>query len=104
MVNGKSLDSSFQRSIGYCQQQDILLPTQTVRESLRFSALLRQPRNVSELEKYEYVEYILELLEMAEYADALVGEPGEGLNVEQRKRLTIGVELVARPDLLVFFG
>lgn len=104
MVNGKSLDSSFQRSIGYCQQQDILLPTQTVRESLRFSALLRQPRNVSELEKYEYVEYILELLEMAEYADALVGEPGEGLNVEQRKRLTIGVELVAKPDLLVFFG
>jgi len=31
-----------------------------------------------------------------------VGVPGEGLNVEQRKRLTIGVELSAKPELLLF--
>ena len=102
MVNGKSLDSSFQRSIGYCQQQDIHLPLQSIREALRFSALLRQPNYVSKKEKYEHVEYVIDLLEMTEYADALVGEMGEGLNVEQRKRLTIGVELVAKPDLLIF--
>ncbi|MCQ5086570.1 hypothetical protein NE685_12490, partial [Cutibacterium acnes] len=36
------------------------------------------------------------------YADAIVGVPGEGLNVEQRKRSTIGVELAAKPKLLVF--
>ena len=29
------------------------------------------------------------------------GFPGEGLNVEQRKRLTIGVELAAKPELLL---
>ena len=40
---------------------------------------------------------------MRTYADAIVGVPGEGLNVEQRKRLTIAVELVARPKLLVFW-
>lgn len=101
-VNGKSLDSSFQRSIGYCQQQDLHLPLQTVRESLQFSARLRQPNYVSLKEKYDYVEYVIDLLEMSAYADALVGEAGEGLNVEQRKRLTIGVELVAKPDLLIF--
>ena len=39
---------------------------------------------------------------MTEYADAVVGVPGEGLNVEQRKRLTIGVELAAKPALLLF--
>jgi len=39
---------------------------------------------------------------MDEYADAVVGVPGEGLNVEQRKRLTIGVELAAKPELLLF--
>ena len=39
---------------------------------------------------------------MQDYADAVVGVPGEGLNVEQRKRLTIGVELVAKPPLLLF--
>lgn len=39
---------------------------------------------------------------MNEYADALVGELGAGLSVEQRKKLSIGVELVAKPDLLLF--
>jgi ABC-type branched-subunit amino acid transport system ATPase component len=39
---------------------------------------------------------------MESYADAIVGIVGEGLNVEQRKRLTIGVELAAKPQLLLF--
>lgn len=102
MVNGHSLDSSFQRSIGYVQQQDIHLPTSTVREALSFSAYLRQPNYVSKAEKDAYVDYVIDLLEMTNYGDALVGVAGEGLNVEQRKRLTIGVELVAKPKLLVF--
>jgi ATP-binding cassette subfamily G (WHITE) protein 2 (PDR) len=42
------------------------------------------------------------MLEMQSYRDVIIGIPGEGLNVEQRKRLTIGVELVARPALLLF--
>lgn len=102
MVNGHSLDFSFQRSIGYVQQQDIHLPTSTVREALTFSAYLRQPDYVSKADKDAYVDYVIDLLEMNNYADALVGVAGEGLNVEQRKRLTIGVELVAKPKLLLF--
>ncbi|CAI5759590.1 unnamed protein product [Candida verbasci] len=102
MVNGGPLDDSFQRSIGYVQQQDLHLETSTVREALRFSAYLRQPSSVSKAEKDAYVEKIIELMEMEFYANAIVGVPGEGLNVEQRKRLTIAVELVARPKLLVF--
>lgn len=43
------------------------------------------------------------MLGMEDYADAVIGVPGEGLNVEQRKRLTISVELAARPQLLIFF-
>jgi len=38
---------------------------------------------------------------MEKYADAVVGKVGEGLNVEQRKRLTIGVELAAKPQLQI---
>lgn len=102
MVNGRPRDTSFSRSIGYCQQQDLHLKTATVRESLRFSAYLRQPSSVSIEEKNEYVEAVIKILEMETYADAVVGVPGEGLNVEQRKRLTIGVELAAKPKLLVF--
>lgn len=101
-VDGHQRDDSFQRKTGYVQQQDLHLNTSTVREALRFSALLRQPRHVSVQEKMDYVEEIIDLLEMREYADAVVGVPGEGLNVEQRKRLTIGVELTAKPELLLF--
>ncbi|EXJ89900.1 ATPase [Capronia epimyces CBS 606.96] len=102
LVDGWPRDRSFQRKTGYVQQQDLHLATATVRESLRFCAMLRQPRTVSTEEKYAYVEEIIKLLEMEKYAEAIVGVPGEGLNVEQRKRLTIGVELTAKPDLLLF--
>jgi ABC-type multidrug transport system ATPase subunit len=101
-VNGRELDASFQRKTGYVQQQDLHLDTATVRESLRFSAMLRQPASVSTKEKYDYVEEVIKMLKMEEFAEAIVGVPGEGLNVEQRKLLTIGVELAAKPKLLLF--
>lgn len=103
LVDGRQRDSSFQRKTGYVQQQDLHLETSTVREALRFSALLRQPRTVPKEEKYAYVEEVIKMLGMDEYAEAIVGVLGEGLNVEQRKRLTIGVEIAAKPDLLLFF-
>lgn len=102
LVDGAQRDESFQRKTGYCMQQDIHLATSTVREALTFSALLRQPRHIPKEEKLAYVDEILKLLDMEAYQHAVVGDLGEGLNVEQRKRLTIGVELVAKPQLLLF--
>ncbi|KAJ5376094.1 CDR ABC transporter [Penicillium cosmopolitanum] len=102
LVDGQPRDQSFQRKTGYVQQQDLHLPTSTVREALEFSAVLRQPASVSHEEKIAYVDEVINLLGMSAYADAVVGVPGEGLNVEQRKRLTIGVELAAKPQLLLF--
>ncbi|CZR53514.1 probable ABC1 transport protein [Phialocephala subalpina] len=102
LVSGKPLDESFQRKTGYVQQQDLHLETTTVREALRFSAMLRQPKTVSKQEKYDFVEDVIKMLNMQDFAEAVVGVPGEGLNVEQRKLLTIGVELAAKPALLLF--
>jgi ATP-binding cassette, subfamily G (WHITE), member 2, SNQ2 len=102
LVDGKPLPRSFQRSAGFAEQQDIHESTATVREALRFSAKLRQPKEVSLKEKYDYCERIIDLLEMRDIAGAAIGKPGEGLNGEQRKRLTIGVELAAKPALLLF--
>jgi ATP-binding cassette subfamily G (WHITE) protein 2 (PDR) len=82
--------------------RDLHLETATVRESLQFSAMLRQPKTVSKKEKYDYVEEVIKMLDMSDFANAVVGVPGEGLNVEQRKLLTIGVELAAKPKLLLF--
>lgn len=120
LVNGKPLDESFQRKTGYVQQQDLHLETSTVREALRFSAMLRQPKSTPVKEKYDFVENVIEMLNMEDFSEAVVGVPGEGiaaqyyecglpdadqkvgLNVEQRKLLTIGVELAAKPALLLF--
>ncbi|TPX53609.1 hypothetical protein PhCBS80983_g06254 [Powellomyces hirtus] len=102
LVDGLQRDLSFQRKTGYVQQQDLHLETSTVREALNFSALMRQPANIPRAEKLAYVDEVIRMLEMEKFADAVVGIPGEGLNVEQRKRLTIGVELAAKPQLLLF--
>lgn len=102
LVDGRPSDASFQRKTGYVQQQDVHLSTCSVRESLEFSALLRQPSSVSREEKLAYVDEVIALLEMEEYEDAVVGIPGEGLNIEQRRRLTIGIELARKPELLLF--
>lgn len=102
LVDGHPRDSSFQRKTGYVTQQDLNLHTSTVREALQFSALLRQPARYSRQEKLDYVNEVISLVDLEDCADAVVGCTGEGLNVEQRKRLTIGVELAARPELLLF--
>ncbi|KAI9099899.1 putative ABC transporter [Phlyctochytrium arcticum] len=102
LVDGRQRDLSFQRKTGYVQQQDLHLETSTVREALEFSALMRQPRTIPRAQKLAYVDTVIEMLEMETFADAVVGVPGEGLNVEQRKRLTIGVELASKPQLLLF--
>ncbi len=102
LVDLKFQNESFARKVGYAQQQDVHLATMTVRETLTFSARLRQPEKYTDAEKVAYVDQVIDTLDMNKFADAVIGVPGEGLNVEQRKRVTIGVELAARPELLLF--
>ncbi|KAH7310719.1 ABC-2 type transporter-domain-containing protein [Stachybotrys elegans] len=100
MVNGKPQGVSFQRTTGYCEQNDVHEPTATVFEALLFSARLRQSHDVPDGEKVAYVEQIMDLLELTSLKHAIIGVPGSGLSIEQRKRLTLATELVARPSLL----
>ncbi|CEP18981.1 hypothetical protein [Parasitella parasitica] len=101
-LNGENLANDFERLTGYCEQMDVHNPNATVREALQFSAYLRQPASIPKEEKDAYVEQILDLLEMKKIGDALVGdlEEGTGISVEERKRLTIAVELVGKPKFL----
>lgn len=80
-VDGQERDESFQRKTGYAQQQDLHLQTSTVREALIFSARLRQPQEVPDAEKVEYCAEVIRLLGMEKYADAVVGVPGEGVQI-----------------------
>ncbi|KAJ5163911.1 uncharacterized protein N7500_005741 [Penicillium coprophilum] len=100
-LDGSPLPKSFRWRMGYVQQQDVHLPTQTVREALQMTAHLRRPLSLSKEEKNAYVEEVLDMLGMQDISDALIGVPGAGLNLEQRKRVSMGIELAAKPDILL---
>ncbi|KAJ0890826.1 putative ABC-type xenobiotic transporter [Helianthus annuus] len=92
---------TFARISGYCEQTDIHSPTITVHESLIYSAFLRLSKEVSKEDKMLFVSEVMELVELDNIKDAIVGLPGvTGLSTEQRKRLTIAVELVANPSII----
>ncbi|TWU72067.1 hypothetical protein ED733_003385 [Metarhizium rileyi] len=98
LVDGSAPASDFQRRTGFVEQMDLHEGSATVREALEFSALLRQSRDVPRQEKLDYVDKVIDLLELNEIQDAVVSS----LGVEPKKRLTIGVELAAKPSLLLF--
>ncbi|KAI4973612.1 hypothetical protein ZWY2020_041393 [Hordeum vulgare] len=92
---------TFARIAGYVEQNDIHSPQVTVEESLWFSSALRLPNDISRETKKAFVEEIMSLVELDELRHALVGKQGSsGLSTEQRKRLTIAVELVANPSII----
>ncbi|CAN4095920.1 unnamed protein product [Withania somnifera] len=92
---------TFARISGYCEQNDIHSPYVTVYESLVYSAWLRLPLDVDKNKRKMFVEEVMELVELTPLRSALVGLPGvNGLSTEQRKRLTIAVELVANPSII----
>ncbi|XP_010529759.1 PREDICTED: ABC transporter G family member 37 isoform X2 [Tarenaya hassleriana] len=95
------VQETFARVSGYCEQTDIHSPNITVEESVVFSAWLRLAPDIDSKTKTEFVKQVLETIELEEIKDALVGVHGvNGLSTEQRKRLTIAVELVANPSVI----
>nr|POE87236.1 pleiotropic drug resistance protein 3 [Quercus suber] len=95
------VQETFARVSGYCEQTDIHSPQITVEESVIFSAWLRLSPQIDTKTKAEFVNEVLETIELDGIKDALVGIPGiTGLSNEQRKRLTIAVELVANPSII----
>ncbi|KAH1258472.1 Pleiotropic drug resistance protein 1 [Glycine max] len=92
---------TFARISGYCEQNDIHSPHVTVYESLLYSAWLRLSPEINADTRKMFIEEVMELVELKALRNALVGLPGiNGLSTEQRKRLTIAVELVANPSII----
>eukprot|EP00877_Chromochloris_zofingiensis_P010755 jgi/Chrzof1/5933/Cz16g21030.t1 len=103
MVNGHpKVQRTWSRVVGYVEQMDIHTAAQTVVEALWFSARLRLPPTVSDKQVRAYVEEVMDIVDMMDICYSLVGSPamGTGLSIEQRKRLTIAVELVANPSVV----
>lgn len=85
-------------------QDDMCLWNLTVRETVMFAAKLRLPQSTPDKEKHERVAELLELLGLSHVADGIIGKEGRrGISGGERKRVSIGVELITSPDVL-FLG
>ncbi|KAL5539968.1 hypothetical protein UlMin_042730 [Ulmus minor] len=95
------VQETFARISGYCEQTDIHSPQITVEESVMFSAWLRLDSQIDSKTKADFVNEVLKTIELDVIKDSIVGTPGvSGLSNEQRKRLTIAVELVSNPSVI----
>ncbi|KAE9167612.1 ABC transporter G family member 37 [Phytophthora fragariae] len=97
IVNGELKNpANFSRITAYCEQMDIHSEAATIYEALVFSANLRLPPNFTLEQRMNLVHETLDLLELTSISGAMVGS----LSVEQKKRVTIGVEVVSNPSIL----
>lgn len=85
----------------YVRQEDIFYTQMTVRETLMFAAKLRLPSSVPIEEKREVVDALLKKLSLVKAADTIVGDSVKrGISGGERKRLSIGCELIGSPNVL----
>ena len=98
-LNGADLyrhRAALSSSIGYVPQDDIIHRELTVHEALLYAARLRLPADVTAQEREQRISAVLQTLELTQRRDTLVAQLSGG----QRKRVSIGVELLSEPSLL----
>jgi len=102
--NGAVPSDSVVRSIcSYvCQDDDALLPSLTVRETLQFSAGLRLPSFMSKAEKHQRAEEVLLKMGLKDCADNLIGSDLiKGISGGEKRRVTIAVQILTDPRVLL---
>jgi len=101
-LNGRTVsDSYFKSVVGFVDQEDTLMPSLTVYETVLYSALLRLPSDMSIAAKKFRVLETLEELGILGIKDMRIGNEGErGISGGEKRRVTIACELVTSPSIL----
>ncbi|RKP23613.1 P-loop containing nucleoside triphosphate hydrolase protein, partial [Syncephalis pseudoplumigaleata] len=93
--------SNYSKLIGFVPQEDIMLRELTVRDILMHSAMMRLPAKLPQRAKKKKVLETIKYLELGHVMDSVIGdEATRGISGGQRKRVNIGMELVANPSVL----
>lgn len=104
LVNGAPRRAAtFQRLSCYVLQREVLLSSATVRESITTAALLKLPRRLAMKEKMARVDRVLQELGLVECQNTLIGDEIlgiKGISGGQRRRVSIGIELVKDPRVI----
>ncbi|RMD41903.1 hypothetical protein DV735_g3247, partial [Chaetothyriales sp. CBS 134920] len=99
----KILDHEYRNVIGYVDQEDTLLPTLTVHETILTSALLRLPADMSNSVKEQRVIEVMQQLGIYHIKDQIIGSEeanGRGISGGEKRRVGIACELVTSPSIL----
>lgn len=99
--NGKPFSNAMKRNTGFVTQDDVLYPHLTVTETLVFTALLRLPNSLSKEEKIRHAEAVITQLGLTKCNNSIIGgERLRGISGGERKRVSIGQEMLINPSLL----
>ncbi|KAJ4801636.1 ABC transporter family protein [Rhynchospora pubera] len=99
--NGAPYSSSLSHNIGFVTQDDVHYPHLTVAETLLYTALLRLPDSISSKEKAIIAEAVITELGLTTCHDSIIGNSeNRGVSGGERKRVSIGQELLINPSLL----
>ncbi|XP_062109864.1 ABC transporter G family member 6-like [Humulus lupulus] len=101
-LNGEFVDSRLSKAItGYVMQDDLLYPMLTVEETLTFAAELRLPRSLPKSKKKARVQSLMDQLGLRNAANTIIGDEGHrGVSGGERRRVSIGVDVIHDPILL----
>ena len=103
-VNGeKVIDNEYRSVVGFVDQEDTMLPTLTVHETILTSALLRLPRDMGISAKEERVYEVEKQLGIYHIRNQLIGSEegkGRGISGGEKRRVGIACELVTSPSIL----
>ncbi|KAL8144352.1 hypothetical protein V2J09_017384 [Rumex salicifolius] len=102
LYNGQAFSGSVKRRTGLVEQDDVLYPHLTVAETLLFTALLRLPGSLPKSSKQEQVERVISQLGLTHCRNTMVGGPLlRGISGGEKKRVSIGLEMLVNPSLLL---
>lgn len=99
--SGERFHTGLRRLIGFVEQDDVVLPQLTVRQSLSFLAELRF--GIGSAEAAARVEEVVSTVCLGRVVDSVVGEAGHAQRISggERKRLCIARELLGDPRLII---
>ncbi|KAF3386971.1 Arginine--tRNA ligase, cytoplasmic [Penicillium rolfsii] len=101
-VNGTKVDvGSFGRMTSYVEQEDALIGSLTVRETLKFAADLSLPSSVTKRQRIDRLRTLLEAFGIQNQADTLIGTPiRKGISGGQKRRVSVASQLITCPKIL----
>jgi len=101
LLNGKKRTSLYRRQTAYVEQDDVMFPHLTVRETMYYTARLRMPRGTTYDQKIARADEVMAVLGLADCKDTRIGSAFfKGISGGERKRTSIGIELITNPRVL----